>query len=168
MNPPLRGREDVEALRAGLRKDVLDVIATDHAPHAVEEKDCPMEKAAFGIVGLETSACLTYTELVEKGVINRMQMAEKMSLNPARILGLEDKGAVARGMTADLMIYDPRPKCRIDADTFYSKGKNTPFDAYPVKGEVVCTILDGKVVYRKGRGVRMPSGEWVKEEKYHD
>ncbi len=163
MNPPLRGREDVEALRAGLREDILDVIATDHAPHAVEEKDCPMEKAAFGIVGLETSACLTYTELVEKGVINRMQMAEKMSQNPARILGLADKGAVARGMTADLMIYDPRPEYRIDADTFYSKGKNTPFDAYPVKGEVVCTIVDGEIVYRKGKGVRLPSGEWVKD-----
>ena len=66
-------------------------------------------------------------------------------------------------MTADLMIYDPRPEYRIDAGTFYSKGKNTPFDGYPVKGEVVCTIVDGEVIYRKGRGVRMPSGEWFKE-----
>lgn len=163
MNPPLRGREDVKALRTGLKEDVMDVISTDHAPHTVEEKDCPMEKAAFGIVGLETSACLTYTELVCKGVIHRMQMAEKMSFNPARILGLKDKGAVARKMTADLMIYDPRPEYRIDAGTFYSKGKNTPFDGYPVKGEVVCTIVDGEVIYRKGRGVRMPSGEWFKE-----
>lgn len=163
MNPPLRSRVDVEALRKGLREDIMDVISTDHAPHTKEEKDCPMEKAAFGIVGLETSACLTYTELVDTGVIHRMQMAEKMSYNPARILGLEKKGAVARGWIADLMIYDPRPEYRIDADTFYSKGRNTPFDAYPVKGEVVCTIVGGEIVYCKGKGVRLPSGEWVNQ-----
>lgn len=163
MNPPLRGRADVKALREGLKKDIMDVISTDHAPHTKDEKDCPMEKAAFGIVGLETSACLTYTELVDTGVICPMQMAEKMSYNPARILGLTDKGAVAQGKTADLMIYDPRPEYQIDANTFYSKGKNTPFDGYSVKGEVVCTIVGGNIVYRKGKGVRLPSGEWVSE-----
>ncbi len=149
MNPPLRSKEDVEALRIGLKENVMDVISTDHAPHAVEEKDVPMEKSAFGIVGLETSACLTYTELVEKGVITMMQMAEKMSYNPAKILGLQDKGSISEGKIADVVIFDPRKEYNIDVNTFYSKGKNTPFDGYPVKGEVIYTIVDGKIVYEK-------------------
>ena len=127
----------------------MDVISTDHAPHAEEEKNLPMEQAAFGIVGLETSASLTYTQLVEKGVLTPMQMAEKMSYNPARILGLDDKGSVSEGKTADLMIFDPSKEYRIDKNTFLSKGKNTPFDGYPVKGEVCCTIVDGRIVYTR-------------------
>lgn len=149
MNPPLRSKEDVEALREGLKNGIMDVISTDHAPHAEEEKNLPMEKASFGIVGLETSACLTYTELVEKGVLTPMQMAEKMSYNPARILGLSDKGSVSEGMTADLMVFDPAAEYRIDKNTFLSKGKNTPFDGYPVKGEVRYTIVDGRIVYAR-------------------
>ncbi len=149
MNPPLRSKEDVEALRAGLKDDIMDVISTDHAPHAVEEKNVPMEKSAFGIVGLETSASLTYTELVEKGVITMMQMAEKMSYNPAKILGLEEKGSISEGKIADIVVFDPKTAYSIDVNSFYSKGKNTPFDGYPVKGEVVYTIVDGKIVYTK-------------------
>ena len=149
MNPPLRSKADVEALREGLKSGIMDVISTDHAPHAEEEKNLPMEQAAFGIVGLETSASLTYTQLVEKGVLTPMQMAEKMSYNPARILGLDDKGSVSEGKTADLMIFDPSKEYRIDKNTFLSKGKNTPFDGYPVKGEVCCTIVDGRIVYTR-------------------
>lgn len=150
MNPPLRSPEDVEALREGLRNGIMDVISTDHAPHAEEEKNLPMEKAFFGIVGLETSASLTYTELVEKGVLTPMQMAEKMSYNPAQILGLEDKGSISAGKTADIVVFDPSAEYTIDKNTFLSKGKNTPFDGYPVKGEVQYTIVDGTVVYCKG------------------
>ena len=149
MNPPLRSKEDVEALRQGLKDGTMDVIATDHAPHMMSEKDKPMEKSAFGIVGLETSACLTYTELVEKGVLTMMQMAEKMSYNPAKILGLEDRGSISEGKTADIVVFDPRPEYCIDVNTFYSKGKNTPFHGWPVKGEVRCTLVDGKIVYNK-------------------
>lgn len=147
MNPPLRSAEDVEALLEGLKNGTIDVIATDHAPHSEEEKNIPMEKAAFGIVGLETSACLTYTALVEKGILTPMQMAEKMSYNPAKILGLEDKGSVSPGKTADLVIFNPTAEYKIDKDTFFSKGKNTPFDGYPVKGEVQYTIVDGNVIF---------------------
>ena len=147
MNPPLRSREDVKALRQGLKDGVMDVIATDHAPHAREEKDKSMAEAAFGIVGLETSAALTYTSLVKTGVLSMMEMVEKMSSNPARILGLEDRGGISEGMAADVTVFDPQRTYKIDKDTFASKGKNTPFDGYEVSGEVVCTIVDGRVVY---------------------
>ena len=149
MNPPLRAREDVEALKRGLADGTMDVIATDHAPHSAEEKNRSMAKAAFGIVGLETSATLTYTELVEPGILTVMQMAEKMSYNPAKILGLNDKGSVSEGKIADLVIFDPEKEYRIDVEKFASKGKNTPFNGYPVKGEVACTIVDGKIVYQR-------------------
>ena len=149
MNPPLRAREDVEALKRGLEDGTMDVIATDHAPHSAEEKNRSMAKAAFGIVGLETSAALTYTELVEPGILTVMQMAEKMSYNPAKILGLNDKGSVSEGKIADLVIFDPEKEYRIDVEKFASKGKNTPFNGYPVKGEVACTIVDGKIVYQR-------------------
>lgn len=149
MNPPLRGKKDVEALRQGLADGTMDVISTDHAPHSEEEKNRSMAKAAFGIVGLETSAALTYTELVKTGILSVMQMAEKMSYNPAQILGLSDKGAVAEGKTADLVIFDPSPTYTIDKNTFVSKGKNTPFHGRTVTGEVRFTLVDGKVVYEK-------------------
>jgi dihydroorotase len=149
MNPPLRSRADVEALRQGLKDGVMDVIATDHAPHAGEEKDKSMKDAAFGIVGLETSAALTYTSLVKTGVLTVMDMAEKMSYNPAKILGLEDKGSISEGKTADITIFDPRRTYKIDKNTFVSKGKNTPFDGYEVTGETVYTLVDGRVVYER-------------------
>lgn len=149
MNPPLRGREDVEALRRGLQDGTMDVISTDHAPHGESEKNGSMKDAAFGIVGLETSASLTYTELVETGILTPMQMVEKMSYNPARILGLTEKGAVSEGKIADLVIFDPNEEYTIDKNTFLSKGRNTPFDGRRVKGNVKYTIVDGKVVYEK-------------------
>lgn len=147
MNPPLRGKRDVEALKAGLKADIMDVIATDHAPHAAEEKNCSMTKAAFGIVGLETMASLTYTELVESGILTPMQMAEKTSYNPARILGLGEKGAIAEGKIADIVVFDPTVEYVIDKNTFYSKGKNTPFHERKVKGDIRYTLVDGNVVY---------------------
>lgn len=147
MNPPLRSRADVEALKQGLKDGTMDVIATDHAPHAAEEKNKSMAQAAFGIVGLETSAVLTYTYLVKEGILTVMEMAEKMSLHPAQILGLGDKGSVSEGKTADIVIFDPEKTYKIDKNSFASKGKNTPFDGYQVSGEVRYTLVDGRVVY---------------------
>ena len=149
MNPPLRGKSDVEALKAGLKADIMDVIATDHAPHSAEEKNCSMKRAAFGIVGLETMAALTYTELVETGILTPMQMAEKTSYNPAKILGLADKGAIAEGKVADIVIFDKNKEYAIDKNTFLSKGKNTPFHGRKVKGEVAYTLVSGNVVYER-------------------
>lgn len=149
MNPPLRGKADVEALKAGLKADIMDVIATDHAPHAAEEKNCSMTKAAFGIVGLETMATLTYTELVETGILTPMQMAEKTSYNPAKVLGLDNKGAIAEGKIADIVVFDPTVEYTIDKNTFLSKGKNTPFHGRKVKGDIRYTLVDGNVVYER-------------------
>ncbi|MDD7740200.1 MAG: dihydroorotase [Lachnospiraceae bacterium] len=149
MNPPLRAKEDVEALRQGLKEDVFDVISTDHAPHSHEEKQNSFRKAPFGIVGLETSVALTITELVDTGILTPMQMAEKMSYNPAKILHLEDKGSLAVGKCADVVVIDPKAEYVIDPKTFVSKGKNTPFGGKKVKGKVVTTICDGKIVYQE-------------------
>lgn len=147
MNPPLRSRADVEALRQGLKDGIMDVISTDHAPHSAEEKNKSMAQAAFGIVGLETSAALTYTYLVKQGVISVMGMAEKMSYNPSKILGLSDKGSVSEGKIADIVVFDPDKTYKIDKETFVSKGKNTPFDGMEVSGEVKYTLVGGKIVY---------------------
>ena len=146
MNPPLRTKKDVEALKEGLRDGIMDVISTDHAPHTFDDKNTSMKKAPFGIVGLETAACLTYTELVLGGYLTPMQMAEKMSYNPARIVGI-DKGDIQPGKKADVVIFDPNETYRIDKNTFASKGRNTPFDGRRVTGRVKMTICDGTIVY---------------------
>lgn len=147
MNPPLRRKEDVEALRQGLKDGIMDVIATDHAPHSEEEKNKSMAEAAFGIVGIETSAALTYTALVKTGILSVMDMAEKMSANPAKILGLSEKGSVSAGKIADIVIFDPGKTYRINKNLFESKGRNTPFDGYEVTGRAVYTLVGGRVVY---------------------
>ncbi len=147
MNPPLRTKRDVEMLKEGLRDGIMDVIATDHAPHTFEEKNTSMKKAPFGIVGLETAACLTYSELVLGGYLTPMQMAEKMSYNPAKIIGIE-KGDISEGKTADIVIFDPEKTYTIDKNKFASKGRNTPFHGRNVTGKVMYTIVDGAVVYR--------------------
>lgn len=146
MNPPLRTKEDVQALKEGLRDNVMDVIATDHAPHTFDEKNTMMKKAPFGIVGLETAASLTYTELVEQGYLTPMQMAEKLSYNPAKIIEL-DRGDIQPGKVADIVIFDPKKTYTIDKSKFASKGKNTPFDGRKVTGKVRTTIVDGRIVY---------------------
>lgn len=147
MNPPLRTAADRKALIEGLKDGTFDVISTDHAPHAPQEKGPDLRTAAFGIVGLETSVALTITELVDTGVLTPMQMAEKMSYNPAKILGI-DRGSLAEGKTADVTIIDPEKTYEIDAKKFVSKGKNTPFHGRRVKGEVRMTICGGKIVYQ--------------------
>ena len=146
MNPPLRMKKDVEALKEGLRDNIMDVISTDHAPHTFDDKNTSMKKAPFGIVGLETAACLTYTELVLGGYLTPVQMAAKMSYNPAKIIGI-DKGDIQKGKKADVVIFDPKETYKIDKNTFASKGRNTPFDGREVTGRVKVTICDGNIVY---------------------
>ncbi len=147
MNPPLRTKEDVEALKEGLRLDIMDVISTDHAPHHKDEKAQGFLKAPFGIIGSETAAALTYTELVDKGYLTPMQMAAKMSYNPAKVISL-DKGDISVGKIADIAIFNPNITYTIKEEDIVSKGKNTPFIGKEVKGKVVFTIVDGKIVYK--------------------
>lgn len=148
MNPPLRSREDVDALIAGVKNGYVEVISTDHAPHSADEKAVSIEKAPFGIVGLETSFALSYTYLVKAGVISLTKLVECMSYNPAKVAGI-DRGVIAEGKVADIVIADIEHEYKIDSSSFASMGKNTPFDGYKVFGDVVTTIVDGKVVYSK-------------------
>jgi dihydroorotase len=146
MNPPLRGKEDKEALIQALQDNVLEAIATDHAPHSKEEKEQSMLKAPFGIVGSETAYALTVTELVRKGLLTMTQLVERMSASPAKILGIP-KGSLQPGMAADITIADTDTAWKIDPEAFYSKGKNTPFASKEVYGKVYYTIVDGEIAF---------------------
>ncbi|MCC5909562.1 MAG: dihydroorotase [Clostridiaceae bacterium] len=150
MNPPLRCNKDVEAIKIGLKKGVIEVIATDHAPHHRDEKNTSYEKAPFGIVGLETAVPLTITELVEPGVLTASEMIEKMTINPAKIIGI-DKGTLRLGKAADITIINPNETYEIDINNFVSKSNNSPFHGKQVKGKVYYTIVDGKIVF-EGKG----------------
>ena len=146
MTPPLRSREDVQALKEALRDGIMDVISTDHAPHGEEEKNQSMRKAPFGIVGIENSFAIGYTELVKTGYLTLSQLIEKMSVNPAKVLGI-DKGNIAVGKAADLVVADISEEYEINPEEFFSKGKNTPFAGKKVFGKVEITIVDGEIVY---------------------
>ena len=146
MNPPLRSKADKEALIEGLKNNIMDVISTDHAPHHADEKAKPMAEAPFGIVGLETAYALTNSELVENGYLSQVQLVEKMSANPAKVLGM-DKGCIGEGKVADIVITNPKEEYVIDINEFASKGKNTPFNGRKVTGKVKYTILAGEIVY---------------------
>ena len=149
MNPPLRTKADVEALKQALKDNIIEVISTDHAPHHVDEKNCEFEKAANGIIGLETSLCLGITELVETGVLTPSQLIEKMSYNPAKVLN-SDKGTLSVGKDADITIIDPNCEYAIDIEKFESKARNTPFNGRKVKGKVLYTIVGGKTIVENG------------------
>jgi len=144
MNPPLRSEHDREAVLEGLSDGTIDVIATDHAPHSSIEKEVEFDLAANGIIGLETSLSLGM-KLVETGIIPLTELIKKMSTNPARILGL-DLG-IKKGNPADITIIDPDISFKIDANSFQSLSRNTPFDGWDMKGKAVLTMVGGKIVY---------------------
>ena len=152
MNPPLRTEEDRQALIRGLKEGVFEVISTDHAPHSRQEKLRPVREAPFGITGLETAVSLVITELVKKGVLTPLQMAEKMSGNPAKILHLTDRGSLSEGKAADIAIIDPDEEYRIDPAGFFSRGRNTPFAGRKVSGRVKVTICEGRIAFGENDG----------------
>lgn len=147
MNPPLRGREDMEALRKGIGEGVMDVISTDHAPHSFEEKNKSIKEAPFGIVGLETAFSLVVTELLGK-YLDIEGLVRKMSFNPAQIIKI-DKGTLKEGASADIIIADLDNEDEIDSSKFASKGKNTPFNHKKVRGKILYTICNGKIVFKE-------------------
>lgn len=149
MNPPLRTKQDVQAIREGLRDGTIDAIATDHAPHAVEEKQQEFAAAPFGVVGLETALPLTLG-LVEEGVLPLERAVAALTTEPARVIGLS-KGTLVPGADADVVMVDPEAAWVVDPSRFCSKGRNTPFAGWKVKGRVTLTILNGTIVFQAGR-----------------
>ncbi len=146
MSPPLRAAEDVTALREGLADGTIDAIATDHAPHEATEKAVEYELAPFGVVGLETAVALGLRLVTEK-VLTPLTLAARLSLAPAAILGLDDRGSLTIGKAADLMIIDPQREWVVDPGKFRSKAGNTPFAGWRLPGRVVKTIVDGRIVF---------------------
>ena len=147
MNPPLRSASDVAALVEALRTGVVDAIATDHAPHTAAEKARGLLEAPFGIVGLETAVSLVLDRFVAAGIISLGRFVELLSADPARLLGLAGKGRIAVGADADLTVLDPDLRVTVDKDRFESKGRNTPFDGWKLRGAPVMTIVGGRIVY---------------------
>lgn len=149
MNPPLRGREDREALIEGLLDGTIDCIATDHAPHGLEEKSQSFMKSPFGIVGSETAFQLIYTHFVETGRFTLEQVINWLAVKPAEIFGL-NAGTLTVGAPADVAVFDITQTCTIDKERLLSKGENTPFIGWKVKGETQMTFVNGKLVWQKG------------------
>ncbi|MBR5500117.1 MAG: dihydroorotase, partial [Clostridia bacterium] len=143
VNPPLRAKEDLEAIIAGLQDGTIDCIATDHAPHHIDEKRVEFAQAANGLVGFETAFGLSYTYLVETGKLTLSQLVEKMSLNPGLILGVGTR--LAEGECADITVVDLNQEYTVEVAKFLSKSKNSPYDGWKLKGSVVHTIVDGRI-----------------------
>ena len=145
MSPPLRLAEDVEAMKDGLRDGTIDAIATDHAPHHRDEKEIEFDQAAHGITGLETALALTLN-LVREGVLSMSETVRKLTVNPARILGLP-YGTLSVGAPADLTVFDPDALWRVDPLVSWSRGQNTPFAGWELKGQTRLTMVGGRIVY---------------------
>jgi dihydroorotase len=144
VNPPLRTKRDMDAIKEGLKDGTIEVIATDHAPHNRDEKLREFDLAPSGISGLETALPLSL-RLVDEGILNMNQLVEKMSFNPSQILGISSKGALKQGSDADVTIIDTKKEVRVEAEKFASKGKNTPFNGWVMKGVPVIIISKGRV-----------------------
>ena len=158
MNPPLRTARDVEALRAAVADGTIDLIATDHAPHHYDEKEREFADAPNGIVGLETALGVVVTNLVEKGGLSFATLVDRMACTPARLFNLPG-GSLKRGAVADITVFDPAARWKVDPSEFLSKGRNTPYAGMTLNGRATCTIVGGMIVYRsdtptKGRAAR--------------
>lgn len=154
MAPPLRSKEDREAVRQALKDGTIEVISTDHAPHHIDEKNCEFQNALNGIIGLETSFPLANTELVEGGYLTPCGLVEKMSYNPGKILH-NGKGTLSVGAAADITIADPNEEYIIDVEDMVSKAKNTPFGGRKVKGRILYTVVGGEIVVENGVLVKL-------------
>ncbi len=152
VNPPLRSDEDVAAVREGLANGTIDIIASDHAPHSPEEKNRPWDQAPFGVIGLETTLGVILNFLVRPGLLTLNQAIEKMTIIPARIFRLDELGvgSLRPGVKADLTLIDLDRKWKVDANRFYSKGRNCPFDGWELYGKAILTIVDGRIVAKDG------------------
>lgn len=153
MNPPLRSRGDVEALMEGLADGTIDVIATDHAPHASHEKETEFDRALFGVVGLETCLALVLTKVVDSGVLSLEDAIARLTEAPARIMSMERWGygtALEEGIDANLVVFDPERKWTVDPGEFMSRSRNTPYAGWDVRGKVLHTLFKGRLVVTDG------------------
>jgi dihydroorotase len=152
VNPPLRSEEDVAAVREGLSNGIIDMIASDHAPHSPEEKNRSWDEAPFGVIGLETTLGLILTFLVRPGILTLNQAIEKMTIIPAKVFGLDIQGidCLKPGVKADLTLIDLDRKWKVDTNRFYSKGRNCPFNGWELQGKAILTIVAGRIVARDG------------------
>jgi dihydroorotase len=148
MNPPLRSASDREAILVALADGTVDAIATDHAPHALHEKQVEFERASFGITGLETALALAITKLHREHRIPLPRIVELFTAGPARVFDLRGRGSLARGNFADVTIFDPKKRWIFDAAKSHSLSRNTPFHGWQFTGKVVATVVGGKIVYR--------------------
>lgn len=151
MAPPLRSQEHLEAILEAIADNTIDAIATDHAPHHLDEKNLEFDRAPFGITGLETAVGLAFDKLVHKGLISLPRMIEMFSTNPAKIFSLENRGTLKPGSIADITILDPDLKWKYSVSETKSKSKNSPFDNWEFQGAAVATIVGGKIVYQRKR-----------------
>ena len=149
VNPPLAGKEDVDYVKKCLKGKVIDVIASDHAPHTRQEKDKDAKEAPFGMIGLEFVFSLSYSQLVSKGSFSLKDLSRLLSFSPAKILGFNDRGIIKEGKRADIAIVDINKPLKITEDSIRSLSKNTPFIGRQFKGKVEMTIFKGKVVYKE-------------------
>lgn len=147
MKPPLRTQNDIDAILEGLQDGTIDAIASDHAPHTMEDKDVEFDYAPDGVIGLETTLTVSLTNLVSRGVLTLSSLVEKLSVNPARILGLTDRGSLSKGAIADITLVDPDSERVIKSCDFESKARNTPFEGFSGVGDVRVVICRGRVVY---------------------
>jgi dihydroorotase len=147
MNPPLRSTADRDALIEGILDGTIDAIATDHAPHAYHEKQVEFDRAAFGIIGLETALAIAVTVLHHHFKLPLWRIVELLSSNPARIFGLSGRGSLSQGSHADITIFDPRKKWTFDTFQSKSKSRNTPYDGWTFTGRTIVTVVNGKIVY---------------------
>jgi len=152
VNPPLRSKDDMMAIREGLSNGTIDMIASDHAPHSTEEKNRHWEQAPFGVIGLETTLGLILTFLVRPGILTLKQAIEKMTIRPAKIFGLDvlGVGKLKPGVKADLTLIDVDKRWKVDANSFYSKGRNCPFNGWELHGKAILTIVAGRIVAKDG------------------
>ncbi len=148
MNPPLRTIADVEALQQGVKDGTIDVIATDHAPHHYDEKEREFADAPNGIIGLETALAVNLTWLVHRNIVDVSLLVERMACAPARLFKLPG-GTIRRGALADVTVFSPDEKWTVKASRFMSKGRNTPYEGMELQGRVACTIVDGRIAFRR-------------------
>jgi dihydroorotase len=151
VNPPLRTESDVHALREALADGTIDIVATDHAPHPTESKECEWQEAAFGMLGLETALSIVQKTLIDTGLMNWVQVADRMSIAPARIGGYENHGQpLVVGSIANLVVINPTKKWTVDRDLVLSKSSNTPYHGYELPGVITHTFFKGKATYSNG------------------